>query len=246
MIIKKQVIAGFNRGAETYTQAAHLQVKVAKNLSHQLHDAMAEKILEIGCGTGLLTQHLLKVFPQADFLLTDISSSMIEQCRQQVMEFSKVKLACMDGEQLNLLSSFDLIVSSMTLHWFKELESSLIRIKQKLQKGGRLLFSMLSENSLCEWRDMCRHFKYQIATPIFPSLPQLKDQFPEFNWQVETIKEIYPSAHAFLRTLKFLGATAARAGYLPLTADKMRQLIHYFNHEIEITYEVIYGEYQAP
>ncbi|HSW69888.1 MAG TPA: methyltransferase [Gammaproteobacteria bacterium] len=245
MIRKYQVIANFNRGSETYTKAAHLQSKVAKNLSYQLANITAEKILEIGCGTGLFTQHLIKAFPKADFLLTDISPLMIEQCRQQVSASANLKWGCMDGEQLDKFSSFDLITSSMTFHWFKEFEQSLMNIKQKLKKGGRLLFAILTENSLVEWRDMCRHFNYPIATVHFPSVPKLREQFPELNLRVEIMKETYSSAHAFLKILKLLGANAAHEKYIPLTPDKMRKLIRYFNHAIEVSYEVVYGEYTS-
>ncbi len=243
MIAKKHIITGFNRGAETYTEAAHLQAKVARNLSHQLCHITAENILEIGCGTGLLTQHLVQAFPKAHFMLTDISPSMIEQCRNRMKGLSNTNWACVDGEHLDKSPFFDLIVSSMTFHWFKELDVSLTNIKQKLKKGGRLVFAMLTENSLREWRDMCNHFNYPIATIHFPSVTRLKKQFPQLKLHTEVIRETYSNTYAFLKTLKLLGATAAREGYTQLTSNKMRKLIRHFDREIEITYEVVYGEY---
>jgi malonyl-CoA O-methyltransferase len=245
MALNKQIITRFNRGAKTYHQAAHLQAQIAKNLSHHLIGVQADDILEIGCGTGLFTQYLLKTFPQSNVLLTDISPSMIEECRQQFRELSPTAFACVDGETLHELPSFDLIVSSMTLHWFNAFQSSVQRIQQKLKKNGRFIFAMLTDYSLHEWQNMCDYFNYPIATPAFPSLIQLKNQFPEFTFRVEEIKEIYSNAHTFLKTLKFLGATAARPEYTPLASNQLRHLIHHFDHEISITYEVVYGEYQA-
>jgi len=243
MTIKNKVLAGFNRGAKTYDQAARLQAKIADRLAAKLTGISAQQILEVGCGTGLLSQHLVTQFPQADLLLTDISPAMIEKCRLRLADLPNIKLACVDGEVLIDLPTFDLITSSMTLHWFKELESSLRYMQQKLRKGGRLVFAMLTENSLPEWRNICHQFAYPVSTPPFPAMTALRENFAELKFTIETIKEVYSNAHDFLNTLKLLGAVAPRAGYVPLTPGKMRTILRHFNSEIEITYEVVYGEY---
>jgi malonyl-CoA O-methyltransferase len=245
MIIKNQVIAGFNRGAKTYTKAAELQSEVALNLSRYFNNKPAKTILEIGCGTGLLTQHLIKAFPEADLLLTDISPEMIEHCNYHIQKTSGLSYQCMDAENPNKLLTYDLIVSSMTMHWFTEFESGLHTIKKHLKKGGRILFAMLTKNSFQEWRHLCDQHHYPIATPHFPDSQTIQKQFPEFNWHVQKIKKTYPNAHAFLKTLKSLGATAARQDYVRLTTEKMRKLLRLAHHEIEMTYEVVYGEYQS-
>ncbi|HSW93472.1 MAG TPA: methyltransferase [Gammaproteobacteria bacterium] len=245
MITKNQVIAGFDRGAKTYTKAAEVQAEVAETLSRYFADISARHILEIGCGTGLLTEHLAKAFPDADFCLTDISPSMIAECRQHMTTLSRATWVCMDGENPETLPDYDLIVSSMTLHWFDEFEAGLHNLKLKLKPGGRLLFSILSENSFHEWQKICRDFDLPIATPRFPAMDEIKKRFPGFDWHVQKIKKIYPNAHAFLRTLKRLGAIAPRREYVKLATHKMRHLLRDVNHDIEITYEVVYGEYHA-
>ncbi len=245
MISKNHVIAGFNRGAETYTDVAHLQARVAGALAEKLVGISAEKILEIGCGTGLLTQHLFNQFPKANFLLTDISPSMLKQCHARFKAFPNAKLLCVDGEHLDALPNFDLITSSMTMHWFNDFALSLSRIQQKLTKRGRLVFTLLGANSFSEWRAMCEFFHYPIATPYFPSVSYLREQFPDANFQVDVIHETYPNTYTFLATLKSLGATATRNGYASLSVKEMRRLIRHFNTPITVTYEVIYGDYSV-
>jgi malonyl-CoA O-methyltransferase len=243
MIIKKQLLAGFNRSAETYDKVAHFQAKIAQNTAAKLTHLSAQTILEIGCGTGLFSQHLVNIFPKASLLLTDISPSMLKQCNRRLINHPSISYQCMDGEMLNELTHFDLIVSSMTLHWFKSFNPSLQRITEKLKPGGRLLFAILTENSLAEWRGIYKQFDYPISTPHFPVVAEIKKYFPEIKITVETIKERYANAREFLHILKALGAIAPRSGYLPLAPNKMRKLLRHYHQEIEITYEVLYGEY---
>jgi malonyl-CoA O-methyltransferase len=243
MAIKNQVIAGFNRGATTYDQAAGLQARIAENLADKLQEMTAANILEIGCGTGLLSSHLIKKFPHANFLFTDISPAMLQQCRQLSLDVGNAEFACLDGEALDALPKFNLITSSMTFHWFKNVIGSLQKLQQQLVKGGRLHFSMLTENSLQEWRAMCIELKNPISTPYFPKITELKSNLPNIKLTVESIRENYQNARMFLNTLKSLGATAPRTDYTPLAVDKMRKMLRHFDHEIEITYEVVYGEY---
>lgn len=245
MIQKSQIINGFNRGALTYNQAAFLQHKVAEKLATCFLPENAGKILEIGCGTGLLSQHLINKFPYADLYLTDIATSMLEQCKQQFADKTNVTFLQMDAETPPNLPQFDLITSSMTFHWFNQLTQSIKHFKQQLKPGGKLLFSMLSDNSLQEWRDCCSENQIAAATPLFPSVNDLKQEFPEIKFHVELITEMYPSAHAFLHTLKSIGAVAPRENYQQLTAGALRKLLRQRQHEFNISYEVVYAEYQA-
>ena len=41
------------------------------------------RILEVGCGTGILTEFLIKKYPNASFEITDISGSMLEECKKR-------------------------------------------------------------------------------------------------------------------------------------------------------------------
>ncbi|MEO8402789.1 MAG: methyltransferase domain-containing protein [Gammaproteobacteria bacterium] len=243
MVRKKQVIAGFNRGAKTYDLAAGLQARVAERLATKLRDSLPGQVLEIGCGTGLFSRHLMRKYPAADVLLTDISPSMIAECREKFSKYPTIKFSCVDGESLTPAPAYDLIVSSMTLHWFKEFEQSFTRIVQTLKDRGRFVFAMLSENSLHEWRAMCQKLNISPATPSFPTLQSLTRELPDLQLRVETIKEIYPNAFSFLKTLKSIGAIAPKADHVPLTPTTMWKLLEHFDHEIEITYEVVYGEY---
>ncbi len=242
---KKHIIDRFGRHAKTYSSVATVQAYAASQLAVSLQTLSPASILEIGCGTGLLSQHLLRQFPNASCLLTDMAWPMLQECHSFLSSLSlaNVNLACMDGERLSVDSSFDLIVSSMTLHWFSDFYTSCQNIIKQLTSGGRFVFTLLGDSSFSEWHAICKSENVPIATPIFPSVESLLNHFPAMDIRVERHQKTYPSVHAFLHTLRQLGATSTRPGYAPLSVGSLRKLLRQFNQEITISYEVVQGCY---
>ena len=75
----------FHPAAAAYHSRAELQRAVAGRLLQYLSRPIeARRILELGCGTGFLTGHLLESFPDAQIDAVDISAAMIEQARRMV------------------------------------------------------------------------------------------------------------------------------------------------------------------
>lgn len=243
MIIKKEVTAGFNRGALTYNGAAKLQEKVAKELSLRLSGIEASEILEVGCGTGLLSQYLFQSFPQAEFVLIDIASKMIDVCHQRFNHANKINLLCADGEALAINQDFNLIASSMTIHWFANPLESMQKLALQLKPGGKFIFSMLGTSSLSEWKSICSEFNVSDATPIFPDFNFVRKELSEFVFEKKLIKHSYKNIQDFLSSLKLLGATTPRKDYTPLPSGKLREIMRVYNMPLEISYEIIYGEY---
>ncbi len=241
---KKQIITCFNKGANTYDRAANVQTHIGKCLALRLSGIPASRVLEIGCGTGLFSQHLSELFSNASLLLTDVAPAMVDICKQRFINQSNVRVVCMDGENLMLSNQFDLITSNMTLHWFSHLQRNLKNIINKLISNGHFIFSMLGENSLQEWRHICKKFKIANATPVFPTKDFIKKIIPTAQIHVETYQQKYKSAYAFLNSLKLIGATAAPLNYIPLSAGMLRRVMRHFDTEITISYEVIYGYYK--
>lgn len=248
MVLKERIINCFNSKACSYDAAADIQPAVALRLADKLSGVAASSILEIGCGTGLFSQYLCQHFPNADLLLTDIAPAMVSACQQRfASNNSKVTVKCLDGEHLGDIQTFDLITSSMTVHWFSAMQESLLNIISKLNPGGRFVFAMLGRNSLSEWRHFCHEHQASIPTPTFPMLQEIQMMFPEMELQVELSKQHYPSAHDFLKTLKEIGANAPVASHVPLSSGMLRRIMRALDastsHDIAITYEIIYGSY---
>ena len=240
--MKQKIVECFNKGAKTYDLAAPIQTKVAKQLASRIAGWNVQTILEIGCGTGLFSQMLYSTFSKASLLLTDISPNMLEHCRQRFDAVSRVQFACVDGETLLMQNSFDLIVSNMTLHWFEDIQQSLSTIIKKLNPRGYFAFTMLGANSFPEWQMICDELQISMSMPLLPNIDELCDYFPHMQFDTAIEQRIYPSMYDFLKSLKKIGAHATDIPVL--SSGKMRSFLRQYNHEIKISYEIIYGHYQ--
>src|SRR5262245_42880822 len=83
------IAQSFGARASSYEENADLQRAVAERLARLLPPLEAPRVLELGCGTGLFSRHLLASYPAGTFLFTDLAPSMLEQCRLNVSGLGK-------------------------------------------------------------------------------------------------------------------------------------------------------------
>lgn len=252
MPIRKEIIArAFSGGARSYDKAAQLQQEVAPLVAElALIPTLPShpNILEIGCGTGGLTKYLLDKVDGGDFLITDISDGMIEQCQRNLTD-PRMRFKQMDGENPDLGSQkFDLIVSSLTVQWFQNLEQGLHRLINHLAPDGRLVISTLGEQTFTEWRKAHDDLGLASGIPDFIPATALAMIWPDaHHGQVEEqlITRAFPDAHSFARMLKAIGANTPIDGHRPLTPGSFRKLSQKLGRNFDVTYHVLFGSYRV-
>lgn len=128
------------------------------------------KLLELGCGTGNLSLLLARNFPAASLTLVDGSPEMVAVTRSRLSDaglrrVNEPAYIAARFEELALPDdSFDLVVSSISLHHVADKASLYRRIRAVLRAGGRFCFAdqMRGEpesNHLVNWNrwlDFCR------------------------------------------------------------------------------------------
>jgi len=77
-----------------------------------------ERILDLGCGDGILTKQLSLLVPNGFVLGIDSSKGMIETAKEQ--ESSNVSFRLLSINEIDFKNEFDLIFSNATLHWIIE------------------------------------------------------------------------------------------------------------------------------
>jgi trans-aconitate 2-methyltransferase len=93
-------------------------------------------VLDVGCGTGRVTEALLELVPRGRVLAIDASADMVQLARRRLGDRAQVWRE--DVLELDLEDSLDAIVSTATLHWVGDHDRLWARLARALRKGGRL------------------------------------------------------------------------------------------------------------
>jgi malonyl-CoA O-methyltransferase len=243
----RRIEAAFSQ-AEHYDSAATVQAETARRLARRitgLLPASPARILEIGCGTGLLSQQLATAFPQAHLTFTDISAAMLARCRTRLGAGHTYR--AMDGEAAESVAGpFDLIAASLTMQWFTNLPASIAQLIRLLSPQGKLVFATLGCQSFQEWRQAHTALGLPCGLHDYPSA----QHFPLPTGVTaliaeEIIIEHHASGQAFARALKTLGANTPRSGYHPLPAGSFRQLLATLKGQFPVSYHILYVVIEA-
>lgn len=108
-----------------------------------------KSVIELGAGTGLLTQYLLKNNPKC-LLATDKSPQMILEGKQQVPE---AQWQLMDAWNMPI-QPFDHIFSSSLLQWAPHPEQVIANWTKNLKKGGTIHALFFIDQTLIELRQL--------------------------------------------------------------------------------------------
>jgi trans-aconitate 2-methyltransferase len=93
-----------------------------------------ERILDLGCGTGHLTARITEAGAEAVGI--DSSSAMIEDARRL---YPHIRFEFADARSFAFPDPFDAVFSNAVLHWIKEPEPVIARVRDALRPGGRFV-----------------------------------------------------------------------------------------------------------
>ena len=246
---KAQIGAAFAAAAGRYDEGAHVQRLVARRLAARASSAQIApdaEILEIGCGTGLLTREIRETWPDARLTATDIAPEMIAATARHELG---AQLIVMDGEAPAFGDErFDLILSSLTFQWFDDLPRALLRLHALLKPGGLLCFATMGAQSFASWRDAHEQAGQSAGLRAYPTrdaFDAMLKPFPNATASEESIALPQQGGKALIRHFRSIGAHVPRPDYRPLTPAALRRVIALFDAAGGTScYHILYGSIQ--
>jgi trans-aconitate methyltransferase len=137
--------------AEFYHKSSQTQFIQGEKLISlvKLQDHM--KILDVGCGNGIITMELFNQNQTVFIDAFDKSESMIELARKNQNETSitedQVRFNVMDALELEQKETYDLVFSNAALHWITESKTMYTKLYQCLKKQGKIAVHQGGHNS---------------------------------------------------------------------------------------------------
>ncbi|MGX1322323.1 ubiquinone/menaquinone biosynthesis C-methylase UbiE [Bradyrhizobium sp. USDA 377] len=160
---KAQAAAGYDG------MFAQVTTHFAPGLLRAARIAPGMQVLDIATGTGLVAEPILDaVGPTGCLIAADLSPAMAEKARERLGRSSNVSVTVEDGQALSFPDgSFDAVVCSLGLMFFRDPQRGLAEFHRVLRPGGR---AAVSVNTVPE-----RSYNTRINLAVARYLPSLAE-----------------------------------------------------------------------
>lgn len=123
--------------ARTYDRTSEPQQSWAQEVLERLRGISPDAtVLDIGCGTGRVTEQLAELVPQGRVLAIDASSEMVALARARLG--ARARVWCADAVELELQEPVDAVLSTAALHWVTDHDTLWARVAACMRAGGAL------------------------------------------------------------------------------------------------------------
>lgn len=135
-----------------------------------------EKVLEVGCGRGVLLDRLVAEYGIKGFGI-DISPKAIAEAKIESIE--KLDLRIADACNLPFPdSSFDFVISFDTLEHISEQEKAVSEIVRVLKKGGRILIYTINSHQNFTWNRLLS----KLGIDVYKNVDHKPELFVDPAW----------------------------------------------------------------
>lgn len=148
-----------------------------------------QKILDLGCGTGVLTNELAK--KGATVIGIDSSTDMIKKAKSN---YTKLTFQVADATNLAFKNYFDTVFSNAVFHWIPNQEKLLYSIYNSLQDNGKLICEFGAKNNVYKiqtaFEKALKKNGYSYCSEFFfPSKEEYKLLLEQTGFEIEHIIE---------------------------------------------------------
>ena|SRR5437588_2565630 len=177
--------------ARRYAATADFVPALGAPVVELLDPKPGERILDLGCGEGALTEKL--VAAGATVVAVDAAPDMVAAARARGLDARVVP-----GQVLDFDREFDAVFSNAALHWMHPAEGVLAGVYRSLKPGGRFVAEMGGQNN---------------TAAVMVALAAVLARRGVDAWQLSPW--YFPSAAAYRAKLEATGFAVSQIGIFP-------------------------------
>lgn len=164
---------GWDKAAARYESSWQRPLEPAQSaLLAQAALRPGERVIDVACGTGLVTfAAAAAVAPAGQVTGVDLSEAMVTLARARVLErgLDRVRVERMDAEDLALPdASFDVALCALGLMYVPDARKAVEEMARVLAPGGRAVAVVWGHRSRCGWADIFPIVDAQVQSEVCP------------------------------------------------------------------------------
>jgi len=164
---------GWDKAALYYENFWQEQLKPAQNKLLEMANLQpGEKLIDIACGTGLVSFPAAeKIGPGGFVLATDISDGMVKICTETATEkkIRNIQFKRMDAEQLDVPDAeYDVALCALGLMYVPDPIKALKEMYRVIKHGGRAVAAVWGQRDHCGWAEIFEIVDKRVATEVCP------------------------------------------------------------------------------
>jgi malonyl-CoA O-methyltransferase len=240
-LVKNRFSANFAK----YNRLALVQQRICAELAERVGELCLRPVrsaLEIGIGTGFLTEKLAKSYPAAHWYLNDISPAAERFVEKQIAGAAHQYLWG-DAETVAFPSGLDMIASASTVQWFDDMPAFAHKAAASTASGGYLALSSFGKDNFREIRECAGEgLEYYTApelSQIFASAGYRILFAREYTETLEFTEPIDVLRHIKATGVNSLSRTRWSCGRMARFTDDYRRLFSTPSGSVTLTYHPI-------
>lgn len=200
--------------------------------------------MDVGSGTGFLTEHLLARYPNTTTHAIDLAQGMLDELKRKHPN-ANLKTHCLNGEDLAVeklwVPNHSLLMSGMCAQWFVDLEGA---IRKWLSVSNTVAFSILLDGSFQAWQAAHDEASQPCGLRILPTGQHLQHIIQTLIGEglvarcAKHTKEFldhHTDGLSFARSLRAIGADTPRHNHRPAN---LRKVIHALGEACTLNYNL--------
>jgi malonyl-CoA O-methyltransferase len=226
----------FNKAAESYDKYAQLQQLTGNKLLDLIRskNLFFKNIIDLGCGTGLITKNFAKTFTYENFYAIDIAEQLLLQANKNLHKHA-IQIKEANFENFTPDIAFNLIYANMALHWGNDFINTIKHWLGYRAHNGIFAFTIPLHGTFAELANY-------VNIRSFAKKEDVLQNFNVTQYTCESITFEFASLLHALRSIKRTGANFVKRNTNGLTINShLQQLL--LNNPLDsttLTYHIGY------